>query len=97
MPNKLFEVKGNPFFKKTFYSTVLATNIAIYEYLAKKLFEGDIDRIVWASNEKTFRKRQEQVMKKNPSIGTLDMPYCSFRLPRTARRKPFTGSGLIRR
>jgi len=77
----VFKVKGNPFFKKTFYSTVLATNIAVYRYLADLLFEGDIGRIVWASNEKTFRKRQEQLTKRNSvNIGILDLPYCSFRL-----------------
>jgi len=81
MPKEFFAVKGNPFFKKTFYSTILSTNIAVYNFLADRLFEGDVNRIVWASSEKTFRKRQEQVnARKNPLIGTLDMPYCSFRL-----------------
>jgi len=82
MPDDIFAVKGNPFFKKTFYSTVLATNIAVYRHLAESVFDGDMNRIVWASNEKTFRKRLEQVTKraKGTNIGTLDMPYCSFRL-----------------
>jgi len=89
MPNQsdVFAVKGNPFFKKTFYSTILSTNIAVTEYLANKLFEGDLKRLVWASTEKTFRKRQEQVLKRSPSIGTLDLPYCSFRLSQDGLEK----------
>jgi hypothetical protein len=88
MPDEAFTVKGNPFFKKTFYSTVLSTNIAVTRYLADTLFEGDLGRIVWASNDKTFRKRQEQVTKKNPTVGTLDLPYCSFRLSQDGLEKP---------
>ena len=87
MPNGFFAVKGNPFFKKTFYSTILSTNIAVARYLAGTLFEGDLGRIVWASSEKTFRKRSEQVMARNPTIGTLDMPYCSFRLTQDGSEK----------
>jgi hypothetical protein len=85
----VFAVKGNPFFKKTFYSTVLSTNIAVYRYLADILFDGDIGRIVWASNERTFRKRQEQVTKRSTgnNIGTLDLPYCSFRLTQDGLEK----------
>jgi len=87
MPNDFFAVKGNPFFKKTFYSTILSTNIAVYKYLADKLFEGDLNRVVWASNERTFRRRVEQVSARNPSIGGLDMPYCSFRLSQDGLEK----------
>jgi len=77
----VFKVKGNPFYKKTFYSTLFSTNIAVYRHLAETVFDGDLNRIVWASNERTFRKRQEQVTKRNDAfIGTLDLPYCSFRL-----------------
>jgi hypothetical protein len=57
------------------------------QYLADTLFEGDLDRIVWASNDKTFRKRQEQITKRSPTIGTLDMPYCSFRLSQDGLEK----------
>jgi hypothetical protein len=87
MPNDFFAAKGNPFFKKIFYSTILSTNTAVYQYLADTLFEGDLGRIVWASNDKTFRKRQEQVMKRTPAIGTLDFPYCSFRLSQDGLEK----------
>jgi hypothetical protein len=87
MPNEYFTVKGNPFFKKTFYSTVLSTNIAVTQYLADTLFDGDLGRIVWASNDKTFKKRQEQVTKRSPTIGTLDLPYCSFRLSQDGAEK----------
>jgi hypothetical protein len=87
MPNDIAEIKGNPFFKKTFYSTVLSTNIAVTQYLAETLFDGDLGRIVYASNDKTFRKRQEQVIKRSPTIGTLDMPYCSFRLSQDGAEK----------
>jgi hypothetical protein len=88
MPSQdIFAVKGDPFFKKTFYSTVLSTNIAVTRYLASMLFEDNLDRIVWASNDKTFRKRQEQVMKRSPTLGTLDMPYCSFRLSQDGLEK----------
>jgi hypothetical protein len=87
MINEFFAVKGNSFFKKTFYSTILSTNTAVYQYLADTLFDGDLDRIVWASNEKTFKRRQEQVMKRNPTIGVLDLPYCSFRLSQDGLEK----------
>lgn len=82
MPGDYFAVKGSQFFKKTFYSTVLSTNIALYQYLANILFDGDLSRVVWASNDRTFRKRVEQVTKrsKGENIGSLDLPYCSFRL-----------------
>jgi len=77
----IFKVKGDSFFKKTFYSTLLSTNIAVYRHLADLVFDGDLSRVVWASNDRTFRKRQEQVTKRNDAfIGTLDLPYCSFRL-----------------
>jgi hypothetical protein len=87
MPNDYFAAKGNPFFKKNFYSTVLSTNIAVMQYLADTLFDGDLGRIVWASNDKTFKRRQEQVIKRSPAIGTLDMPYCSFRLSQDGAEK----------
>ena len=84
MPDtSVFAVKGerNTFFKKTFYSTVLSSNIAVYRYLADTVFDGDLGRIVWASNERTFRRRQEQITRrKNTNAGILDLPYCSFRL-----------------
>jgi hypothetical protein len=87
MDSSYFAVKGNSFFKKTFYSTVLSTNIAVMQYLSDTLFDGELGRIVWASNDKSFRKRQEQVLKRSPTIGTLDMPYCSFRLSQDGAEK----------
>lgn len=76
-----FTVKGTPFTKKTFYNTILATNICIWKYLADKLFDGDLQRIVWSSPEKMFKNRQNQLQcrSKNPT-GLLDMPFVAFKL-----------------
>jgi hypothetical protein len=78
--NPFFAVKGKSFYNDTFHNTILATNIAVYQYLADMLFDGDLNRIVWASNDKTFRKRMEQLQKRENPSGTLDIPYASFRL-----------------
>jgi len=86
-PKELSTVKGNPFFKKTYYSTILSTNIALAQYLANVLFDDDLGRLVWASSDKMFRKRQEQVLKRSPNIGTLDFPFCSFRLTQDSSSK----------
>jgi hypothetical protein len=79
-------VRGRTFFDKPFFNNVLATNIALYNYLAKILFDGDMERIVWASTDMMFRKRQEQLAERKrdnapkTNLGVLDMPFCSFRL-----------------
>jgi hypothetical protein len=45
-----------------------------------------MERVVWASTDMMFRKRQEQLAERkvnnNPknTLGILDMPFCSFRL-----------------
>jgi hypothetical protein len=86
VPPDPFQVKGRAFFNKPFFNVILSTNIAIYKYLADLYFEGDMKRIVWASTDMMFRKRQEQlaVQKQNhnpkDTLGILDMPFCSFRL-----------------
>jgi hypothetical protein len=86
VPSDSFQVKGRTFFNKPFFNVILSTNIAIYKYLADLYFDGGMERIVWASTDMMFRKRQEQlaVRKQNHSpkdtLGILDMPFCSFRL-----------------
>jgi hypothetical protein len=58
----------------------------VYKYLADLYFEGDMERVVRASADMMFRKRQEQLAERkvnnNPknTLGILDMPFCSFRL-----------------
>jgi hypothetical protein len=86
VPADPFAVKGRAFFNKPFFNVILATNIALYKYLADLYFEGDMERVVWASTDMMFRKRQEQLaarkLNHNPkdNLGILDMPFCSFRL-----------------
>jgi hypothetical protein len=86
VPPDPFQVKGRAFFNKPFFNIILSTNIAIYKYLADLYFDGDMERIVWASTDMMFRKRQEQlaVRKQNhnpkDTLGILDIPFCSFRL-----------------
>jgi hypothetical protein len=86
VPPDPFQVKGRAFFNKPFFNVILSTNIAIYKYLANLYFDGEMERIVWASTDMMFRKRQEQlaVRKQNhnpkDTLGILDMPFCSFRL-----------------
>jgi hypothetical protein len=86
VPVNPFAVKGRTFFNKPFFNVILATNIAIYKYLADLYFDGDMGRVVWASTEMMFRKRQEQLAARKvndipkDNLGILDMPFCSFRL-----------------
>lgn len=86
IPPDPFQVKGRAFFHKPFFNVILSTNIAIYKYLASLYFEGDMERVVWASTDMMFKKRQEQLAARkqdhNPkdALGILDMPFCSFRL-----------------
>jgi hypothetical protein len=85
-PPDPFLVKGRTFFNKPFFNVILSTNIAIYKYLADLYFEGDMERVVWASTDMMFRKRQEQLAARKQNhtpkdtLGILDMPFCSFRL-----------------
>ena len=81
-----FSVKGKSFINTSFFNVILSTNIALYQYLANLYFEGDMKRVVWASTDMMFRKRQEQLARKNvgsttkTTLGILDIPFCSFRL-----------------
>lgn len=81
-----FQQKKKGWFKKSFTNNILSTNIAVYRYLADSLFEGDLNRVVWASNDMLFRRRQSQVVslvkqgKLEDSEGTLAFPFCGFRL-----------------
>lgn len=81
-----FKVVGKTFYSTPFYNCILSTNIAVYKYLADTLFNGDLNRIVWASTDKMFKKRQEQLAKRKTfnntqdNLGILDIPFCSFRL-----------------
>jgi hypothetical protein len=82
----LFAVKGRSHFNKPFFNNVLSTNIALYKYMADMFFDGDMERVVWASTDMMFRKRQEQLQERKAdnspktNLGILDMPFCSFRL-----------------
>jgi hypothetical protein len=86
VPADPFAAGGRTFYNKPFFNVFLASNIAIYKYLADLYFEGDMGRIVWASTEMMFRKRQEQLAARKTdrglkdNLGILDMPFCSFRL-----------------
>lgn len=84
--NDPFLVRGRTFFNKPFFNNVLSTNIALYKYLADIFFDGDMERVVWASTDMMFRRRQEQLAERKlddlpkSDLGILDMPFCSFRL-----------------
>ena len=84
--NTPFMVRGRSFFNKPFFNNVLSTNISLYKYLSKIFFDGDLTRIVWASTDLMFRKRQEQLSLRKldnlpkDDLGILDMPFCSFRI-----------------
>jgi len=81
-----FIVRGRTFFDKPSFNNILATNIAIYKYLADMFFSGDMGRVVWASTDMMFRKRQEQLAERKlndspkTDLSLLDLPFCSFRL-----------------
>jgi hypothetical protein len=81
-----FAVRGRTFFNKSFFNNILSTNIALYKYLAQMLFDGNMERVVWASTDMMFRKRQEQLAIRKAdnlpkdNLGILDMPFCSFRI-----------------
>jgi hypothetical protein len=64
VPPDPFQVKGRAFFNKPFFNVILSTNIAVYKHLASLYFEGDMERVVWASTDMMFRKRQEQIAKR---------------------------------
>jgi hypothetical protein len=84
--NDPFVVRGRPFFNKPFFNNILSTNISLYKYLAQMFFDGDMKRVVWASTDMMFRKRQEQLAERKvdnlpkDNLGILDMPFCSFRI-----------------
>jgi len=84
--NDSFIVRGRPYFNKPFFNNVLSTNIAVYKYLANIFFDGDMQRVVWASTDMMFRKRQEQLAERKlddlpkDNLGILEMPFCSFRI-----------------
>lgn len=84
--NDPFAVRGRTFYKKPFFNNILSTNIALYKYIADMFFDGDMERVVWASTDMMFRKRQEQLAEKKldnspkTNLGILDMPFCSFRI-----------------
>jgi hypothetical protein len=86
IPPDPFQVKGRAFFNKPFFNVILSTNIAVYKYLAGLYFDGDMERVVWASTDMMFKKRQEQLAARKQNhtpkdtLGILDMPFCSFRL-----------------
>ena len=81
-----FKVVGKRQLNKPFLNNILSTNICLYKYLANLFFDGDMERIVWASTDMMFRRRIEQLAKKkldeseNTNLGILEMPFCSFRL-----------------
>jgi len=81
-----FIVRGRRFFQKPFINNILSTNIAIYRYLADIFFNGDMQRVVWASTDMMFRRRREQLAERDRDsstkidVGILDMPFCSFRI-----------------
>lgn len=81
-----FQQKRKGWYNKTFANNIFSTNIAVYRYLADLLFEGDLNRVVWASNDMLFQRRQAQVNslikqgKLEDSGGTLAFPFCGFRL-----------------
>jgi hypothetical protein len=85
-PNDLLKVRGRTFFKKPFFNNILSTNIALYKYLAQMFFDGDMERVVWASTDLMFRKRQEQLAERKvdnlpkDNLGILDFPFCSFKI-----------------
>ena len=85
-PNDPFIVRGRSYFHKPFFNNILSTNIALYKYLADMFFDGDMKRVVWASTDMMFRKRQEQLAVRKvdnlpkDDLGILDMPFCSFRI-----------------
>ena len=80
------QVAGVTFYKKPFFNNILSTNISLYKYLADIFFNGDMGRIVWASTDMMFRKRQEQLAERKvddfpkTNLGILDLPFCSFRI-----------------
>jgi len=83
--NDPFLVRGKTFFNKPFFNNILSTNIALYKYMADMFFDGDMERVVWASTDMMFRKRQEQLAERkvnlpNTNLGILEMPFCSFRI-----------------
>ena len=84
--DSFFQQKKKGWYKKSFINNILSTNIAVYRYLADFLFDGDLNRIVWASNDMLFRRRQAQVTalvqkgKLSDNEGTLAFPFCGFRL-----------------
>jgi hypothetical protein len=49
-------------------------------------FDGDMERVVWASTDMMFRKRQEQLAERKvgdipkDNLGILDFPFCSFKI-----------------
>lgn len=64
----------------SFRNCIDASIIAVWNHFSSMLFKDDSTRIVYASSDFAFRKReQEQQKRENPS-GNLDLPFMNFRI-----------------
>lgn len=63
---------NDPNYINVFYNL----NIAIEEYFADLLFDGDLSRIIYASNQYAFRERSRQDTKSN----NLNFPFMNYRI-----------------
>lgn len=65
------EINNNP---NVFYNSLLATSIGIEYHFKDILFKGDINRILWASNEYCFKERSRFYE------GSLNIPFMNYYL-----------------
>jgi hypothetical protein len=80
-----FKVNETPFYgDRLFSNIVLSTNIALYKWLSeffftdKKTKEADYSRVVWATDDRLFRRRQDQLIARENRTGLLDTPFVGF-------------------
>jgi hypothetical protein len=67
-----------PFFDTTnFINNIYALNISIENYFGNILFDDDLSRIIYASNEFCFRKR---VSENNVDVANLNLPFMNYYL-----------------
>lgn len=65
------EINNNP---NVFYNSLLSTSLAIEYHFKDILFKGDINRILWASNEYCFKERSRF------HEGLLNIPFMNYYL-----------------
>jgi hypothetical protein len=75
-------VSGGFYSNKSFINTKTSLILSLFDYFSNLFFDGDSNRVIYASNDFSFRKRMSQNKKdidnENILIQNLNLPYMNF-------------------